>query len=139
MKVIYICIYAIQYQIINANIYPKKKNNRISALCILNLFQQFIDSLTSNRTRCLLSIYDNRMRINNSNVVCIQRILSRIKKCRICETKKNVMFSSFQSHIKMSHFYPLSVFLFFLSFSKYFQCLYNLIEYRIYISVYLNI
>lgn len=58
----------IQYQIINANVSKKI----IEYLCcILNLFQQFIDSLTSNRARCLLSICDNndRMHINNSNIV----------------------------------------------------------------------
>lgn len=60
---------AVQYQIINANVSEKI----IEYLCcILNLFQQFIDSLTSNRARCLLSICDNNdeMHINNGNIVC---------------------------------------------------------------------
>lgn len=59
---------AIQYQIINANVSEKI----IEYLrCISNLFQQFIDSLTSNRARRLLSICDNndRMHINNGNIV----------------------------------------------------------------------
>lgn len=48
-----------------------KKNNRIPVCCMLNLFQQFIDSLTSNGARRLFSIRGNndRMSINNGNIV----------------------------------------------------------------------
>lgn len=65
--------------------------------CILNLFQQYIDSLTSNRAHRLLSICDNsdRKRLNNSYIVHIK------EHCSIQKGFRQKKVSCFQSHIKI--------------------------------------